>query len=375
MAGIYIHIPFCLQRCHYCDFYSCTQLELEKQFVDACTEEIVKRRSYLGEEEVNSIYFGGGTPSVLDPDSLAIILNSIFNNFHISQDSEISIEVNPDDVSLAKIQLLRSMGFNRISMGIQSFNDDDLLMMNRRHNAKEALKAIDLTAKAGFNNVSIDFIYGIPGSTQKSWFKNISTVKDLNVSHLSAYHLTFEPGTKFHTWLKKGRFKELDDEDSYQQYHVLLEESSRYGFEQYEISNFARNMQYSRHNMKYWNGEKYLGLGPSAHSYQGSARHWNEKSIHTYIKHGIEKRFIAEEEILDDKNRRNELLMTRLRTKWGIAKNDWVMNVPHQSWDEILSMAAKYIETGDMKLQNDHLLITPASWFRADGMIADLFEI
>lgn len=370
-----MHIPFCVQRCHYCDFFSSTRLELRKKFVNACLNEIELRADFLEGKESDTIYLGGGTPSIMDTASLELILNKLFKHLNISSKTEITIEANPDDLNIEVLSNLKSVGFNRISLGIQSFRDKDLMFMNRRHNAKQAINSVHMLEKSGFDNMSIDLIYGIPGLSEKDWKENLLQLKDMPVNHLSAYHLTIEPGTIFGKWLKTGIIEEMKEGKSLTQYQILRELSGELGFEHYEISNFAKNEQYSKHNIKYWTGEWYLGIGPSAHSFNGKTRHWNPSDLVKYIDGYLAASIITKQECISDNDRRNELIMTRLRTKWGIRKEDWEILVNNQDWSQFVKQCQKYLSSKDMISENEKLIINPDSWFRADGIIADLFSI
>ncbi len=375
MAGIYLHIPFCVQRCHYCDFFSSTQLGMREKFVSACLREIELRSDYLKNNLCDTIYIGGGTPSLLDSTSLEQIISKANKHLNISENAEITIEANPDDINSKLLRDLKSIGFNRISLGIQSFRDKDLLLMNRRHTADQSVKSIDLVNSAGFDNLNIDLIYGIPGLKDEDWISNLEYLKGLPVNHLSAYHLTIEANTIFGKWQRDGRITEMDEEDSLKQYMLLKEYSSKLGFEHYEISNFAKKKQYSRHNMKYWTGERYLGIGPSAHSFNGKERHWNPSALEEYIKGYLDGSVLTKKETISNDSRRNELIMTRLRTMWGINRSDWEKLACIQSWTDFLEQCQKYISSKDVISDNDRLTINPDSWFRADGIIADLFRV
>lgn len=375
MAGIYVHIPFCLQRCHYCDFYSTTRLELAEQFVAACVREVELRKDYCQGESANSLYFGGGTPSALHKGDLEKILNAIHQYLPLSNDIEQTMEVNPDDVTSGKLAAWKSLGFNRISMGVQSFREEDLKLMNRRHHPAQSVQAIHAAYAAGFDSISIDLIYGVPDMPRDQWTSNLLMIENLPVNHLSAYHLTIEKHTVFDQWVKQGKLSELSEEESWKQYQILIQEITRMGWEQYEISNFAKDERYSRHNMKYWTGETYLGLGPSAHSFQGTSRHWNASSLTRYLKQYQAGRIDLETEQIDAKTARNELIMTRLRTKWGIHRKDWEKHVSTQTWENFLHQAAIFIRSGDLVADSDRISVVPDSFFRVDGIIAQLFEV
>lgn len=375
MTGIYLHIPFCIQRCHYCDFFSSTSLELKDEFVLACLKEIDLRADYLEEKKSDTIYLGGGTPSLLDIASLELILSKLRSKLKITSDAEITMEANPDDLNPDLLKDLRSIGFNRISIGIQSFIDSDLKLMNRRHSAEQAVESVFMAHAAGFDNISIDLIYGIPNLSDHDWINNLKKIKDLPIKHLSAYHLTIEPETRFGKWKREGRLVEMGEESSLKQFQSLTRLSREYGFEQYEISNFAKNKQYSRHNIKYWNGEWYLGIGPSAHSYNGYARHWNPSDLQKYLRGYKEGNVLADEEVISKTDRRNELIMTRLRTVWGVDKSDWEKIDSPQSWTDFILQCQKYFDSNDILKQDDKVIINPDSWFRLDGIIADLFYV
>jgi len=375
MAGIYVHIPFCVQRCYYCDFFSSTRLELTEQFVNACLKEIELRATYLDGKVADTIYLGGGTPSLLDAASLELILNKLYKHLNISTQAEITIEANPDDLNMEVLRDFKSLGFDRISLGIQSFRDKDLLFMNRRHNADQAINSIDMVEKAGFDNISIDLIYGIPGLKENDWINNLMRLKNLPINHLSAYHLTIEKETVFGKWLKTGKIKEMDEEHSLTQYKILRELSGEFGFEHYEISNFAKNKLYSCHNMKYWTGEWYLGIGASAHSFNGKSRHWNPSDLQQYIDGYMANDLLTEQENISNNDRRNELIMTGLRTIWGVKQVDWEKLNHKQTWVQFVKQCQKYLTSKDMVYENETLSISSGSWFRADGIIADLFSV
>src|SRR5665647_3165394 len=284
MAGIYIHIPFCKKLCFYCDFYHIISLKDNKSFIDALQKEALLRKDYLGSEKVSTIYFGGGTPSVFSIEEIGIILDSIKKVYNVTDDCEITIELNPDDVSPGYLENLKQHDVNRISLGIQSWRDTDLKMLNRRHDSAQAVKALKDTLNAGFKNVTIDLIYGIPGMERKDWESNLDFSFSFDIKHLSAYHLTFEKGTVFGRMLEKGDISEIDEEDSAAQFNLLIEKAESAGFIHYEISNFAKPGYFSIHNSNYWKQVSYLGLGPSAHSFNGYTRQWNVRDLKGYIK-------------------------------------------------------------------------------------------
>jgi oxygen-independent coproporphyrinogen-3 oxidase len=318
MAGIYIHIPFCKKLCFYCDFYHVISVNDYSAFIDALLTEASLRRDYLEDETISTIYIGGGTPSVFSVKDLETILNHINNIFRLSEDCEITFEMNPDDVQPVYLDGLRNCKVNRISLGIQSWRDSDLKMLNRRHDSEGAVKALRNTLDAGFDNVTIDLIYGIPGMSLKDWESNLDFSFSFDIKHLSAYHLTIEPGTVFGKMLEKGLISEIDENDSAAQFNTLIEKSENAGFIQYEISNFGKPGYFSIHNSNYWKQVSYLGLGPSAHSFNGYSRQWNIHDLKGYIKSVNTGKPFFESEELDIKKRFNEYIMTSLRTMWGI---------------------------------------------------------
>ena len=263
MAGIYIHIPFCRKRCHYCDFFKSTDLSQKARLLEGLKNELQSRAPELVSEEINTIYFGGGTPSVLLIDELKDLLNIIYQNYQVAGNAEITLEANPDDLSQAILSALKQTGFNRLSMGVQSFSEADLKLMNRRHGVMQAVQSVKWAKKAGFSNISIDLIYGLPNQTIEEWERNVRIAVELDVQHVSAYNLTYHEGTVFYDQLKKGVLKELPDELSLQQFEMLVKILKEAGFEHYEISNFCQPGLYSQHNSSYWKSRKYLGIGPS----------------------------------------------------------------------------------------------------------------
>ncbi|RIH63724.1 radical SAM family heme chaperone HemW [Mariniphaga sediminis] len=375
MAGIYIHIPFCRQKCYYCDFYKTVNSSLTGKFLAILKQEAVIRKNYLEGEPVRTIYFGGGTPSVLSPDELLFVLEFLHANFQVLPDAEITFEANPDDLTPAYLQVLKNAGINRLSIGIQAFQDNHLKKMNRRHNAQQAFDAVEYAASAGFSNLSVDLIYGLPDLTEEQWKESLTRVFQLPVVHLSAYHLTYHEGTPFFTWLKKGTLKELSEKESVKQFNLLLDEAGKAGFEQYEISNFARNKIYSKHNTAYWTGEKYLGLGPSAHSYNGDSRQWNISHIESYIR-GIENHTsFFEEEHLAENDKYNEYVLTRIRTKWGISEYEIQDRFGEEKAKFVRKEAEKYIHSGKMSEQNGIFTFTRKGLFVSDDIMTSFMII
>ncbi len=374
MSGIYIHIPFCKSKCFYCDFFSVIKSEGREGFAGLLMEEIKLRSNYLVNKQIDTIYFGGGTPTLLHPALLGSIITRLKEIFDVNSDAEITLEANPDDLSPEVLSNYLKTGFNRISIGTQSFFDEHLKLMNRRHDADRAIESVRMAWEAGFRNISLDLIYGIPGMTAEEWEQNLKVAAGLPACHISAYHLTIEPGTRFGRLKKAGLFSEIPDDESVGQYQKLLEILSDNGFEQYEISNFARNQQYSRHNTKYWTGEPYLGLGPSAHSFDGTDRHWNPASLSKYTA-DIRENKLPKGELINQNMHRNEYVMTRLRTAAGIRKDGFQSAFGEAAWLNLLDMAGEPIRKGYLVYENERLSFDTAAWFRSDGILSDLFEI
>jgi oxygen-independent coproporphyrinogen-3 oxidase len=319
MAGIYIHIPFCKKACHYCDFHFSTSLNYTSELLAAMLEELDLRKDYLGGDTVNTIYFGGGTPSLLVGAEINSFLEAIAQKFNLATDAEITLEANPDDLNSAKLKDLSQSPINRFSIGIQSFFDEDLAWMNRSHNAAEAESSIKRIQDAGFENITCDLIYGFPLLSDEKWLHNIAQMLSMEVVHLSCYSMTVEKGTALHSFVQKGKQKPMNDSQSAAQFGMLMDRLAAAGYEHYEISNFALPGKISRHNSNYWKGEKYLGIGPSAHSFDGNSRQWNIANNMKYLAGLMNKQVPAEREELSLNNRFNEYLMTALRTNWGIS--------------------------------------------------------
>lgn len=371
MAGIYVHMPFCKTICHYCDFYRIADTGDHKRFLDSLLKEAELRKGYLSGETISTIYFGGGTPSVFSVIELASILDGISRLFTIEDEREITIELNPDDVTLSWLKDLRKAGFNRVSYGIQSWNDDILRMLNRRHNSRQSSEALDYSLNAGFDNISVDLIYGIPGYDSTNWKRDLEITFGYPVKHLSAYHLTIEPGTVFGKMKKAGRMEETGEEESNLQFGILVETSAAAGFIQYEISNFAKEGFFSRHNSNYWRQVSYLGLGPSAHSFNKSSRQWNISNVEKYVK-AVEtgKQFWKREE-LDQKKRFNEYIMTSLRTIWGIDLDYVEQLFEKEGYDYVINMSGKFIDYGLMKKEGNSLILTNTGMMISDNIISD----
>jgi len=372
MAGIYIHIPFCKQKCHYCNFFSVASLKYKTEFIGALKKEIAEQKTYLQNEEVDTIYFGGGTPSVLSRDEVEDIFDELRKYHTISKDVEITLEANPDDLDSAKIKSFSKSSINRLSIGIQSFSDDDLIFLNRVHTSEQALYAIKKSQDAGFHNISIDLIYGIPGLTTKKWENNLRLFFELNIPHLSAYSLTVEPKTALDVLIRKKKMPPVNEAESVAHFEELMKQTEAHNFIHYEISNFCKEGFYSKHNSTYWLGGKYLGLGPSAHSYDGVSRQWNVSQISNYIA-GSENNPIFEKEILSETQRFNEYVMTSLRTSWG-CNLEYVKTVFGLVYfNHLKSSSLKYIQEQKITKVESILYLTLRGKLYADGIAADLF--
>ena len=371
MAGIYIHIPFCKKLCFYCDFYHIISLKDNKAFIDALQKEALLRKDYLGSEKVSTIYFGGGTPSVFSIEEIGIILDSIKKFYNVTDDCEITIELNPDDVNPGYLKNLKQHDVNRISLGIQSWRDTDLKMLNRRHDSTQAVKALKDTLNAGFKNVTIDLIYGIPGMERKDWESNLDFSFSFDIKHLSAYHLTFEKGTVFGRMLEKGDISEIDEDESAAQFNTLIEKAESAGFIQYEISNFGKPGYFSLHNSNYWKQVSYIGLGPSAHSFNGYSRQWNLRDVKGYIKAINTGKVFFEREELNTKTRFNEYIMTSLRTIWGIDLEYVERMFEKEGYDYVVNLASKYRNYGMMKQEKNSLVLTNQGKMISDNIISE----
>jgi len=338
-------------------------------------KELENRALELDSEEINTIYLGGGTPSVLLLDEQKDLLNTIRQNYQVSDDAEITMEANPDDLSQAILTALREIGYNRLSMGVQSFAEADLKLMNRRHGVMQAVQSIKWARKAGFKNISIDLIYGLPNQTLEEWERNVRIAVELDVQHISAYNLTYHEGTVFYDQLKKGILKELPDELSVQQFESLIRILKEAGFEHYEISNFCRNGLYSQHNSSYWKGKKYLGVGPSAHSYDLQSRRWNVSSISKYL-HGLESgESYSETEILTEQDRYNDFIITRLRTIWGISEEFLKREYSSMYFAHFESIKNKYLQSGHITCNSGTVCLGSQGLFISDKIMEDFMVI
>jgi oxygen-independent coproporphyrinogen-3 oxidase len=372
MAGIYIHIPFCKQACHYCDFHFSTSARYKDDMIEALIKEINLQKSYLNNETIQTIYFGGGTPSVLSADEIIRIINTITELHAVTADAEITLEANPDDLDQQKINAFRHTPVNRFSIGIQSFFDEDLQWMNRVHRAAEAEASVKRAQDAGFENITVDLIYGYPLLTDAKWKHNLSAVFELGIAHVSAYSMTVEPQTALATFISKKKQPPMNEGQSVNQFNMMLDAMQANGFEQYEISNFCKPGHYSRHNSNYWQGVKYLGIGPSAHSFNGDARQWNIANNARYIQSLTKNIIPAEIEVLTETNRLNEYIMTSLRTVWGLDLQKLDAIAPGAS-AEVSKLASNYFEDGSIIQNGNILTLTTHGKLYADNIAAALF--
>lgn len=374
MPGIYLHIPFCKQACHYCDFHFSTSLNNKDAFLNALKKEIELQKNYLDTNKISTIYFGGGTPSLLSEAELMSIFESLHKHFDIAPDAEITLEANPDDLTKEKIKQLKSTPVNRLSIGIQSFYDEDLKWMNRAHNSKEALAAVRFAQEKGFENITIDLIYGIPTLSHTSWRKNLHAAFELDVKHISAYCLTVEPKTALAKFIQTGKFKNVDEQQSAEHFEIMLKAMNENDFQQYEISNFCKENFYSKHNSNYWLKENYLGLGPSAHSYNGKSRQWNVSNNAMYIQSLKKNVLNYEEEILTTSQQYNEYILTTLRTMWGTELKYIEQNFGKEYLAHCLKEVEKYIKTSDAVNAENKLFLTDKGKLLADKIASDLFQ-
>jgi oxygen-independent coproporphyrinogen-3 oxidase len=372
MAGIYIHIPFCKQACHYCDFHFSTSLTYKDELLQALVAEINLQKHFLDGENIETIYFGGGTPSLLNGDEINAIIGTITSRHTVSADAEITLEANPDDLSIEKLKALRHTPINRFSIGIQSFFDADLEWMNRVHRANEAETSVKRAQDAGFENITVDLIYGYPLLTDQKWKANLDKVFDLQVPHVSAYSMTVEPRTALASFIKNKKQAPMNEEQSAVQFVQLMDAMQTNGFEHYEISNFAKPGHYSRHNTNYWKGVKYLGIGSSAHSFDGETRQWNIANNAKYMQ-SIDKGIIpAENEVLTETNHLNEYIMTSLRTMWGLDL-DKLNTIAVGSSDVLLKSAAQLFEKEWIQQKESTIYLTQTGKLYADHIAAELF--
>lgn len=373
MAGIYIHIPFCRQACHYCNFHFSTSRGLENEFLNSLLAEIPLQQGFLAGETVETVYFGGGTPSLLDAESLDKILNALRENFSISQDAEFTLEANPDDINRVSLQNWKDAGINRLSIGIQSFYEEDLKWMNRAHTATQAIHNLKLALEF-FPNITIDLIYGSPGLTDEKWASNVQRVIDMGIPHISCYALTVEPKTALESMISTHKREPVNPEDQARQFIHLMQWLKAAGYDHYEISNFALPGKRSKHNSAYWEGKKYLGLGPSAHSYDGANRQWNIANNALYIQALKNGTIPFEQETLTAVQRLNEYIMTSLRTMEGMSLEIVTRLSDANTASQLRKFSERLIREGLMKEDDGHLILTQQGKLFADGIAADLFR-
>ena len=374
MAGIYIHIPFCRKACHYCNFHFSTSLQNATDVLQAIEKEIELRSGEVT-EEITTIYFGGGTPSLVDNTVIENVLAEIGRNFTINPKAEITLEANPDDISVEKAKSWKAIGINRFSLGIQSFEDDYLQWMNRAHSASQSFAAIEIIRETGFENFSIDLIYGTPGQTTEGWTKDLQTAIDLKIPHLSCYALTVEEKTALHNLIEKGEKENINPEEQAERFELLMKLTTAAGYHHYEISNFALPGYESKHNSAYWEGVPYLGIGPSAHSYDGIKRKWNIANNISYTKAILDHSPLFEEEILSKNDRFNEYCMTALRRSKGIEKQKIISLGGMEGLSIINKMILPYIESNKVIEDENSWKLTNEGKFFADGIAASLFII
>ena len=388
MSGIYIHIPFCKQSCHYCDFHFSTSMKKKDEMILALAKEIEMRKNELLDcarsdiEIIETIYFGGGTPSILEVSDIKLLIDTVYKHYKVVGNPEITIEANPDDLSpnlsfrgtRNLFEEYKAIGVNRLSIGIQSFFEDDLKLMNRAHNSAEAKECLAL-ATHYFDNISVDLIYGIPNMSNEKWLQNIETALSFNIPHISSYALTVEPKTALHTFIKKGIIAQPDDEVAQEHFQILVDKLTENDFIHYELSNFGKENYFSKNNSSYWLGKKYIGIGPSAHSYDGDSRSWNVSNNSLYIKSISENKLPSETEKLTQTDRYNEYVMTGLRTIWGISLDRIETEFGKTYLDYLNQQAAKYIEDHLLFVDENILRTTKKGKFLSDGIASDLFML
>jgi oxygen-independent coproporphyrinogen-3 oxidase len=374
MSGIYIHIPFCKQACHYCDFHFSTSLKKKDELINALVKELELRKDEFKNTTVETIYFGGGTPSLLTNIELQCIIDSVYRNFKVSEDPEITLEANPDDLSKERIIELSKSLINRLSIGVQSFFESDLKLMNRAHNANEAKVCLEEATKH-FDNITLDLIYGIPGASNAQWLENVDMALSYNVPHISSYALTVEPKTALASFIKKGIIDNVDDEQAHEQFHILKDRLEEKGFTHYELSNFGKEGYFSRNNSAYWQGKSYLGIGPSAHSFNGKQRGWNVSNNSKYIKAIQQNELPIEIETLTLTDQYNEYVMTGLRTIWGVSLAKVEADFGTVFKNYLIEHSEIFINQHLLYIEKEHLRVTKKGQFLSDGIASELFKI
>lgn len=378
MSGIYIHIPFCKQACHYCDFHFSTSMKKKDEMVLALAKEIGMRKNEFDNDPefsgVETIYFGGGTPSVLTNEEINFLISEVYKNYKVIDNPEITLEANPDDLSAERIFELSKSPINRLSIGIQSFYEEDLKMMNRAHNSAEAVKCLQEATKY-FDNISLDLIYGIPGMSDEMWKQNIDTALSFGIPHISSYALTVEPKTALSKLIQTGKIAEPQDEAASNHFMILVETLQKNGFIHYELSNFGKENYFSKNNSAYWLGKKYIGIGPSAHSYDGEKRGWNIANNSLYLKSIQNNELPIETEILTVSDRYNEYIMTGLRTIWGVSLERIENQFGLEYLNYLKKQSEKFLNDDLLSIENNVLKPTPKGKFLTDGIASDLFYL
>lgn len=387
MAGMYIHIPFCKQACHYCDFHFSTNLKQRSELLFALREEMRLRRGYLEGARLSSIYLGGGTPSLLSGEEVGQLLDAAAGYYGVEPGCEVTLEANPDDLDPMRLAALRAAGINRLSIGVQSFFDEDLRWMNRAHTGNQAFESVVCARQAGFENLTVDLIYGFPLLSDRKWLHNIERVISLDIPHVSCYNLTVEEGTALNAFIKKGRERAMSSSQGARHFELLINELCGRGYRHYEISNFCLEGAYSRHNTAYWQEKAYVGIGPSAHSYNGRGRSWNVSNNGQYVKEvsGIKKRLNEDEvlqelpgsgrELLSEADRFNERVMTGLRTMWGVDLQRLEGDFGEKRLETLRKSAGKYLRMGWVLEENGFFRLSPEGKLYADRIAADLFLV
>ena len=375
MSGIYIHIPFCKRRCIYCDFFSTTRSEQKQAYVHALCQELEMRKNYLEGEEIETIYLGGGTPSQLTQKELTEIFHTIYKIYNINPQAEITLEANPDDLTPEYVSMLSQLPINRISMGIQTFQEEILKMLHRRHTAHQAIEAFHLCREAGFRNISIDLMYGLPGETLSTWKKDLQQAIELHPEHISAYHLIYEEGTALWKLKEEHQVEEADEDLSVTLFSTLIETLTQAGYQHYEISNFCLPGLHSRHNSSYWTGKKYLGCGPSAHSFNQLSRQWNIASLDKYLKGIASEKLNYEIEELELYTRYNDFVITSIRTCWGMSLSRLRTEYGEKLYNYCLRMAKPHLDEGVLEICGDILKLTRRGIFISDGIMSDLLWV
>lgn len=375
MAGIYLHIPFCKRRCIYCDFFSTTQSDRKPAYIQALGKELELRSNYLEGEPVETIYFGGGTPSQLQKEDFESLFSILYKVYPVSPEAEITLEANPDDLTPEYIRMLRTLPFNRISMGIQTFNDRTLKILHRRHTAQQAIEAFEHCRKAGFQNISIDLMYGLPGETTDSWEADLQQAISMHPEHISAYHLIYEENTPLWKLREQHQVEEVEEELSLSFFNMLIQRLKEKGYEHYEISNFCLPGFHSRHNSSYWTGIKYLGCGASAHSYNGTSRQWNIASLDKYIQGINNKKPEYEIEELNLYTRYNDFVITTIRTSWGMPLSKLKADFGNALYEYCLQMAAPHLKEEKLAITNNMLHLTESGIFISDGIMSDMLWV